>query len=644
MSKLMEQRYPNSYRTLTACSAWQVDLFLYLDGEEELIGCNDAVLELTGFESFEKLQAKRATLPQLFVPESGRELPEVGSWHECAAAEKLYVRIKDRHGGIRLYRVHMKTVELDERPLYLVILNEKTEFEKAGAARRYYETVTQNLLSSISRQFRTPLNSIVGFAGLLEHTHLDAVQREYMTHIRDASETITSTVDNLIELMQVERGDFELKQVFFDPLELFEPISTRYGALAQAKGITLLYMFDPALPRELLGDAKKIARVMRNLMDNAIKFTGAGGQVYVEVRCLECGRERALIEYSVADTGTGIAEEALDTIVRPFAAVQSDETVGAAGLGIGLHVSHRLLGAMQAKLRVASQVGRGSRFSFRVSHRISEPQRYTLPEGLKAAFLVPKSGMALQGKLLQNYLEQFGVAAEEIAGTDAPLPEGCETLFVLDADIRHETIEALKSRHEGLKVAAVVTPAREEALQGEGLGADYLLVLPLLPDRIFAALTAEHRSAASRREQEERAEEEEKRASILIAEDNPINQKLLKTLLKKFQYDVEVVHNGQEAVDAYEQRPFDLVLMDIDMPVMDGITATHLIREIDKKEKRRRVPVFALTAHALPGDKERILEAGLDAHLPKPVDMAILLRMIKKFLKESRGNIRPPSV
>jgi signal transduction histidine kinase/CheY-like chemotaxis protein len=639
----MEQNYPNSYRTLAACSQWQVDLFLYLDADEELIGCNDAVLELTGFESFEKLQAKRATLPQLFVPEAGRELPEIGTWYEHAAEGNLYVRIKDKGGMIHLYLVHMKEVRLDERPLYLVILNEKTEFEKAGAARRYYETVTQNLLSSISRQFRTPLNSIVGFAGLLDHTHLDVVQREYMTHIRDASESITSTVDNLIELMQVERGDFELRQVFFDPMELYEPISTRYGALAQAKGITLLYMFDPDLPKELLGDAKKIARVMRNLIDNAIKFTAAGGQVYVEVRCRECGRERALIEYSVADTGTGIPEEALDTIVRPFAAVQSDETVGAAGLGIGLHVSHRLLSAMQAKLRVASQVGRGSRFSFRVTHRISEAQRYALPEGLKAALLVTQESMVLQGKLLRSYLEHFGAEVRELKESDEVLPEGCDTLFVLNANIRYEKLEALKKRYGDAKVVAVVTPAREEVLKGDTLGADCLMALPLLPDKIFDTLTAESKPAATR-EEPEKAIEEEKRASILIAEDNPINQKLLKTLLKRFHYDVAVVHNGQEAVDAYLQHPYDLVLMDIDMPVMDGITATQQIREIDRKAQRRRVPVLALTAHALPGDKERILEAGLDAHLPKPVDMAILLRMVKEFLKENRGNIQPPSV
>ena len=640
MSTLMQQRYPNSYRTFEACAAWQSDPYLYLDAEEELIGCNDAMLALTGFESFVKLQAKRATLPQLFVPEGGKELPEVGTWFERANAEPLYGRIKDKGGLLRLYRVQIRQVSLDAQPLYLVILEEKTEQERATAARRRYEELTGNLLVNISKEFRTPLNSIVGFTGLLEHTPLDVVQHEYLTHIRDASETITSTVDNLIELMQVERGDFRVAQELFDPMELFEPISSRYTELARLKGISLLFMFDPKLPKQLLGDAKKIVRVMRNLVDNAIKFTEAGGQVYVEVACREVDIERAMVEYSVADTGVGITEEALATIARPFTSARSETS--REGLGIGLHVSHRLLGAMQARLRVASRPGRGSRFSFRIAHRIGESARFAPCTVRRVAIMPTRDAMALQGKLLQQYLEAFGVESREVTGIDDGWLDEAELLFLLNANVRPETVAAIRGRHRALKVAAVVTPAREEELRGETLGSDWLVALPLLPEKLYATLSQP--AAPEPPKPETQSREALRSAAILIAEDNPINQKLMTTLLEKFHYEFAVADNGQEAVDAYLERPYDLVLMDIDMPVMDGLTATRLIHEIDRREKRRRVPIIALTAHALPGDRERILDAGLDEYLTKPVDTAILLRMIRQFLQEIRSNIRPPSV
>ncbi len=640
MSTLMQQRYPNSYRTFEACAAWHGDPYLYLDADEELVGCNDALLELTGFESFEKLQAKRATLPQLFVPETGRELPDVGVWYERSNAVPLYGRIKDKGGEIRLYRVRIKEVTLDVQPLYLVTLEEKTEQERATAARRRYEELTGNLLVNISKEFRTPLNSIVGFTGLLEHTSLDVVQHEYLTHIRDASEAITSTVDNLIELMQAERGDFRVAQELFDPMALFEPIGSRYLELARVKGISLLFMFDPKLPKQLLGDAKKIVRVMRNLVDNAIKFTEPGGQVYVEVACREVDIERAMIEYSVADTGAGIAEEALATIARPFTSAYSETS--REGLGIGLHVSHRLLGAMQSRLRVASRPGRGSRFSFRLAHRIGEASRFAPCSVRRAAVMATRDAMALQGKLLQQYLEAFGIESREVTGVDDGWLDEAELLFLLNANVRPETVAAIKGRHRALKVAAVVTSAREEELRGETLGSDWLVALPLLPEKLHATLSQPAAPELLAPETQSR-EVISRQAAILIAEDNPINQKLMTTLLEKFHYEIAVADNGQEAVDAYLERPYDLVLMDIDMPVMDGLTATRLIHEIDRREKRRRVPIIALTAHALPGDRERILDAGLDEYLTKPVDTAILLRMIRLFLQETRSNIRPPS-
>ena len=635
MSKILQLKYPQSYKILQTCAPLQLDLYFYLDEDEELIGCNNAVLELTGFESFDKLQARKATLPQFFIADPLHPVPAVGEWMErLRSGAALQVELQDRAGKLRIYSVYSRRLEHDETPLHLLILHETTLAEKAKQAKQYYESLTGELLSNVSRQFRSPLNGIVGFVGLLEQSKLDPAQKEYAMHIRDAAESITGTVDNLLELVQADRGEISGVHELFDPLELYEAISARYSGLARSKGITLLYMFDPNLPRKMLGDARKISRVLRNLIDNAIKFTREGGQVFVEISCSEYDEEEALVEYAVSDTGSGIEDEALATILRPFAPAQSKTKENIEGFGIGLHLSHKLLSVMHSKLRVASKLGKGSRFSFEVSHRISEPADFTLKEKLKAAVIIKQREMTLQGKLLLDYLERFGVEAREAEEINKPLLGEVDLLFVLNDAIRREKIDLLKSNYPHMSLVAVISPEREQELQGENLGADDTLVLPLMPDKLYRALTARPEPVAE--EPEEFVQE--RRATILIAEDNPINQKLLTTLLSKLKYEVMIANNGQEAVDAYLHAPYDLVLMDIDMPVMDGITATRLIHEIDTVENRGHTPVIALTAHALPGDKERILEAGLDAHLAKPVDTAILLKMIRGFLKDKEAD------
>ena len=635
MSKILRLKYPKCYEILQTCASLQLDLYFYLDEDEELIGCNAAVLELTGYENFEKLQARKATLPQFFIADPHHPVPAVGEWMQTIKeVSNFQVELQDHMGKLRIYSVYSRTLEYDETPLHLLILHETTLAEKAKYAKQYYERLTGELLSNVSRQFRSPLNGIVGFVGLLDQTELDPAQREYAMHIRDAAETITATVDNLLELVQADRNQITAAHELFDPLELYEAISARYSGLARSKGISLLYMFDPKLPRKVFGDARKIARVLRNLIDNAIKFTREGGQVFVEITCQECDEGDVLIEYAVSDTGSGIEEEALATILRPFAPAQSKNKENIEGFGIGLHLSHKLLSVMHSKLRVASKPGKGSRFSFDISHRVSESAGFTVKEKLKAAVIIKQREMTLQGKLLLDYLERFGVEAKEAEEINKPLLGEVDLLFVLNDAIKKEKIDLLKSNYPRLALVAVISPEREQELRGENLGADFTLSLPLMPDKIYGAITARPEPVAS-----EEAEPvlSPRRATILIAEDNPINQKLLTTLLSKLKYEVMIANNGQEAVDAYLHAPYDLVLMDIDMPVMDGITATRLIHEIDTVENRGHTPVIALTAHALPGDRERILEAGLDAHLAKPVDTAILLKMIRGFLEEKEN-------
>ncbi|MBN2871067.1 MAG: response regulator [Campylobacterales bacterium] len=607
---------------------------IYADMSGSLVGCNGQLLELLEVEELEKI-------------------PPLSTWFEPVGVDLpfLFSQPGSYRGKIRVGEVEYtiaakaEVVLIDDTPLVGMVFRDTTILERAKAAERYFEDFKKKFLTNISHEFRTPMNAIIGFTDLLKGTPLTSWQQEYVQMTSQSAFSMMRNIENLLELMQVESGSIHPRPALFNPLETFESFSMQFTDFALSKEIQLMFLIDPHLPKTMIGDQDKILTVMRNLIQNGIKFTEEEGQVLVEILVIREEGGSVEVEYAVSDTGIGIEKEKIKTLLRPFGSAWENQRQGKNGLGIGLSLSHKYVDMMDSHLMLASEPGKGSRFSFRILHQIGEEGTFDFTEGTRAAIYTQESQLTAQGALLYKYLELFNVQTRGIHDLINGTLHESDVLFLDVPHLSKSQVDAIKAAYPALQVVPVLKRDYGEKADALIEAVESIVALPIFPSSLNKTLAVVRNKMP--REEISRVQELQniqghENIKILVAEDNLINLKLLETILLQERFQVVAVDNGQKAVDAYLKEPFDLVLMDIDMPVMDGLTANRLIKEIDKRDSRGFVPVIALTAHALIGDRERIVAGGLDAHLAKPIDKNILLQTMERYLKiaqQKRENI-----
>ncbi|MFY9141623.1 response regulator [Sulfuricurvum sp.] len=624
-TKTFEKDYAHLIGIFTSCAHLHSDPMIYTDLAGDLIGCNRPLMELLNVGTLEDI----APLHEWFNPQ-GVDLAYLLS-------KSGDYRGKIESGGTT-YDVSVKSeiLLLEDYPLIGVVFRDTSVIERARAAERYFENFKKKFLTNMSHEFRTPMNAIIGFTDLLKSSPLSSWQQEYVQMTSRSAQSMMRNIENLLEMMQVESGSIHTNLALFNPLEVFENFSQQFCDLADSKEIGLMFLIDPHLPKSMIGDQDKILAIMRNLIQNGIKFTEEGGRVLVEILIVKEEGNFIEVEYAVSDTGCGIEQEKIKTLLRPFASAWENQRRGQDGLGIGLSLSHKYVDMMDSHLMLASENGKGSRFSFRVTHQLNEEGTFDFIEGTRAAVYVQSHQVSAQGALLLKYLELFHVQTKVIHDLINPVLHESDVLFLDIPHIAKSQIDAIKSTYAKLAVVPIMKLDYGEKADALIDSVASIVTLPILPSSLHKTLAViwntmpkEYISRSPEAQSVPRAEN----IKILVAEDNLINLKLLETILLQEHFRVVAVDNGQKAVDAYLKEPFDLVLMDIDMPVMDGLMANRLIKEIDKRDSRGFVPVIALTAHALIGDRERIVAAGLDAHLAKPIDKHFLLQTMDRYLK-----------
>ncbi|RLA72270.1 MAG: hypothetical protein DRG24_03420 [Epsilonproteobacteria bacterium] len=627
--------YPQHKSLIESFAKVQSDPLFFVSEDEELLGANEQGVGALGYSSLEALEkACSGRLSELFLKAKGFFKPEKKSWlGPLGEGKPLVLLPNNRHKAVP-YRLSVQQTEIEDTHFYMLLLQNVEAVEKAKKAQGYFESFKHQFLTNISHEFRTPMNAIIGFSGLLETSGINVLQNEYVHNIQNSATAMLENVENLLELMQIESGAIKLNKQPFKTYEAYEALASRYCTVAKEKGINLFFMIDPQLPEAMIGDADKVIRVLQNLISNALKFTSKGGQVLVEIRLRE-GGGKPLIQYSVTDTGEGIEKDKLQTLLRPFAAARENQMRGKDGFGVGLTLSFKLLQMMKSQLNVASEVGRGSRFSFILRHNKLAHVPFELMKGSKIAILTEDNKKGLHAKILKKYLRLFHVDATEVNAIGSNALSGMDAVFIIGDNASKERFASIHDMYPSLQIVPVISSEKEEEFLQLSSVIDSLLYYPILPSTLYQTLNVVWKKVPKGllKKIEEIKEDEVVGHHLLVAEDNPINQKLITTILEQAGYTVTTAENGQIAVDLYIEGKYDLVLMDIDMPIMDGITANRLIKEIDAKEKRPFTPVIALTARAMAGDRERIIGAGLDAHLAKPVDREFLLQTIDQYLK-----------
>ena len=507
-------------------------------------------------------------------------------------------------------------------------------------------------LANMSHEIRTPLNGIVGFTDLLKDTKMDQEQHEFIDIIQKSSENLLEIINNILDLSKIESNKIDIEQIAFNPIEEFESAVEVYSVRASEKHIDLATFIDPSLERPLKGDPTKIKEVVINLLSNAVKFTNAGGAITIDIRKIQSKDGYTTVRFQVKDSGIGVTAEQKSKIFEAFGQADTSITRKYGGTGLGLTISSRFVDLMNGQLDLESEPGQGTTFFFTLDLEEVDTMvesNYNKFKDFSALILTNPERKKHQENYLKEYCDFFGIAYQEFT-TIAELLKlqttGKFPLIFMDYDYTDATILD-KCTQTSSEVVLIAKSYYMKEVDSLGLNIFKVLYEPLTSNKVHTVLnmiTSKSEGKAVKKETHFNVNTSKFDANILVAEDNQINQKLIKRTLEDLGLTITLANNGLEAFERRKNQDFDMIFMDIQMPVLDGVEAMQEILEYEEDYDKPHVPVVALTANALKGDRERFLDAGMDEYTTKPLVRDAIINLLKQFIGHKIVEAETPEV